>query len=235
MSVKTVSLLIFIILLLPLITTGCLKKVIKGPAILFEKEIVTFGEVAGGEDAPYSFFFSNPGTEILIIDDLHLSCWCITVDKCDRVVEPGAAGVISGVIKTAGLSGDIVKTITVKTNIPNKDPILSLEGNIIAKNQVEIIPLPLVFGEVKDVQTTLTGEVVVRCLLDLSMRIIEITTPGTGTEAQVTVIKKEKEYRINITVHPPLRRGIVDEVITLHTNSQDIPEINVPYTYHTVP
>jgi hypothetical protein len=232
---KTSAVLLSVLLLVPLITAGCAKKGSVGPAVIFENEIFSFGEVVEGDDASYSFSFSNPGTEILIINDLHLSCWCITVDEFDRVVEPGGSGVIAGVIKTNGFEGDMVKTISVKTNIRDKEPVLSVEGIVIAKNNIEILPLPLVFGDIHDRKTTLAGEVMVRCLSDYPFRIERITAPGLTTEAHLAVVTEEKEYRVVITVHPPLARGIVDETVTLHTNLPDMPEISVPYMYHMIP
>lgn len=123
---------IFIVLILPG-CTGCRNSKIKGPAIRFEKEIYNFGEVVEGQDALYSFSFSNPGTELVIIADLHLSCWCVVVEECDRIVKPGGQGNISGIIKTEGFLGDIAKTIRVESNIPDIEPILSIEGKILAK------------------------------------------------------------------------------------------------------
>ncbi|MBN1700022.1 MAG: DUF1573 domain-containing protein [Spirochaetales bacterium] len=118
-----------ILFLLP----GCFGKTIKGPAIVFEKDAVNFGEVREGDRVPYSFSFSNPGSEVLVINDLLLSCWCLSIERFDRVIEPGGSGVISGDIRTTGFSGYMAKVITVQTNIPETQPMLTLEGMVVPK------------------------------------------------------------------------------------------------------
>lgn len=105
----------------------------KKPEIKIDGEKYKFGEVTAGEKVVFTFFYSNPGTKDLVIEDLYVSCFCVEVKQYDKTVKPGTKGKIYGVINTEGFEGDVSKSIKLKTNIPGTEPVLVMEGRILPK------------------------------------------------------------------------------------------------------
>ena len=103
----------------------------KSPAIYIDGDTYKFGKVKAGQEVVFTFFISNPGTADLVLKDLYISCECVVVKEYDRVIKPGTRGKVYGVIKTEGLSGDILRAIKLKTNIPDTEPILKMEGTVL--------------------------------------------------------------------------------------------------------
>jgi hypothetical protein len=130
---KKINITILAFLLLMLIIKGCSGG--KGPAIFIDGERYKFGKVIEGKEVVYTFFFTNPGTKNLVIEELYVSCDCIVVREYDKIVKPGERGKIYGVIKTEGFMGHVSKSIKIKTNIPNVEPVLTMEGTIVAKSE----------------------------------------------------------------------------------------------------
>ena len=95
-SLKTI-LLIFVILFI----FGCGNR-IKGPAIRFDTISQNFGEVDEGKEVPFTFTFTNPGSEKLIISNVHPTCGCTLAGEYDKEVEPGKKGSIPFVLNTKG-------------------------------------------------------------------------------------------------------------------------------------
>jgi hypothetical protein len=105
----------------------------KGPEIKFDGDKYKFGEVYAGEEVVFTFFYSNPGVKDLVIEDLFVSCFCVNVKMYDKIVKPGEKGKIYGVIKTEGFEGEISKSIKLKTNVPNTESVVTMEGKILPK------------------------------------------------------------------------------------------------------
>jgi hypothetical protein len=125
---KKINTAILPFLFLILIIDGCSGG--KGPAIVIDGELYRFGEVIEGKEVVFTFFFTNPGAKNLVIEELYVSCECVVIKEYDRVVPPGKRGKIYGVIKTEGFLGLVSKSIKLKTNIPDIEPVLTMEGTI---------------------------------------------------------------------------------------------------------
>jgi len=111
----------------------CTRKTPSIPAIVFEQDTFDFRPTTEGTDIAFTFIFSNPGTKTLTIEGFDISCQCIEIQKYDKVVKPKHKGEITGVLKTTGFKDNIIKTFTVKSNVPDTVPVLTVEGNIRAK------------------------------------------------------------------------------------------------------
>ncbi|MBN1699882.1 MAG: DUF1573 domain-containing protein [Spirochaetales bacterium] len=115
------------IAILPYCTGG------KGPEIFIDGDRYKFGEVVEGKEIVFTFFISNTGTKDFLIEELYVSCECVIVKEYDRIIKPGTRGSIYGVIRTTGFRGFISKSIKLKTNIGGIEPVLTMEGTVVAK------------------------------------------------------------------------------------------------------
>lgn len=86
------------------------------PKITFEKDMHDFGQLMAGENISYSFKFTNTGNADLIISDCAASCGCTVADYPRERIAPGKTGYITVTFKSAGMSGQQMKEVTVLSN-----------------------------------------------------------------------------------------------------------------------
>jgi hypothetical protein len=119
---------VFIFLFILIATLACSPDI---PGIKVDGDMYKFGEILEGKDVIFAFVFMNTGKKDLVIEDQEVSCFCVNIRSIDKVTKPGQKGKVYGFIKTDGFQGNISKSIKLKTNIPNTEPvILTIEGKI---------------------------------------------------------------------------------------------------------
>jgi hypothetical protein len=213
---------------------GCSGRRIKGPAISFGNVVYNFGTIDEGKDVHHTFSFSNPGSEILIIEDIRSACNCIVSDEYDSEVKPGQKGKIPVVLDTEGLQGKITKTIGVKTNVAGGNPfILTLEG--VVRVLVQLQPKTLVLGEVDEGTTKLNGTMMLRNMTGKPMQITEIVPPDSRTILVVKTIEQDSEFSIDLTINSPFNAGYVEKTVVLKTSLPEKPEVAIDYSYFYPP
>ena len=104
-------------------------KEITGAEIQFEKNFFDFGKVKVGEVKEVSLSFTNTGKKPLILDEVHSSCDCTTVEWSKAPVMPGQKGTIKATY-TAKDPGMISKRITVFSNAESYKNVLELKGHV---------------------------------------------------------------------------------------------------------
>ncbi len=105
------------------------KKEVTGPEIQFEKNFFDFGKVKVGEVKEVTLTFTNIGTRPLVLDEVHSSCDCTTVDWSKAPVMPGQKSTIKATY-TAKDPGMISKRVTVFSNAQSYRVILELKGDV---------------------------------------------------------------------------------------------------------
>jgi len=100
------------------------------PQISFEKTTHDFGKIPQGENASYSFKFTNNGDAPLVLKNVKPSCGCTTPHWPKEPIKPGETAKIKAVYD-AGSPGRFHKSITVKTNMKNNGTkVLSIKGRV---------------------------------------------------------------------------------------------------------
>jgi hypothetical protein len=97
--------------------------------IQFEKNYFDFGKVKVGEIKEVTVTYTNTGKKPLILDEVHTSCDCTTVDWSKAPVMPGQKGSIKATY-TAKEPGMISKRVTVFSNAESYKKILELKGEV---------------------------------------------------------------------------------------------------------
>ncbi len=88
----------------------------KMPVITFETDMHDFGQLMAGENISYSFKFTNTGNADLVISGCDATCGCTVADYPKDRIEPGKTGYITVSFKSAGMSGQQMKEVTVMSN-----------------------------------------------------------------------------------------------------------------------
>jgi len=101
-------------------------------SIAFEKTVHDYGTITQGSDGNCEFKFTNKGELPLVLSNVQTSCGCTVPEWPKAPIPSGKAGVIKVKYDTNRL-GAFTKTITVNSNAKNSLVIITIKGNILAK------------------------------------------------------------------------------------------------------
>lgn len=118
-----------------------------GAQITFEKMTHDYGTITQGADGNVEFTFKNTGKEPLLITNARASCGCTTPVWPKEPIKPGASGTIKVGYDTKRV-GAFTKTITVTTNSPTPETVLTIKGLVNAAPVEETFPGKKVEGAV---------------------------------------------------------------------------------------
>lgn len=90
------------------------------------------GKVREGEKIEISYRFKNTGNEILIINNIVVSCGCTVAEKPEAPIAPGAEGAIKATFDTKGRVGTNHKTMAVYTNTKEAVSTVAFEVEVLA-------------------------------------------------------------------------------------------------------
>lgn len=94
----------------------------EGPVITWDKKTHDFGDIYQGDKVEHTFYFTNTGTEPLIITNVQVSCGCTTPKGWPRdPIAPGGKGELSISFNSAGKMGKQNKPVTIISNAVNGD------------------------------------------------------------------------------------------------------------------
>ena len=129
------------------------------PKVSVQQTEFDFGDINQNDIVNHSFIITNTGGDLLKISDVKASCGCTAAVPDKKELKPGESTQIAVTFNSRGRKGPQTKTVSIKTNDPNK-PLLTLtiKGNIIVtddsnKNSGAIIYFPETqhnFGAVKE-------------------------------------------------------------------------------------
>jgi hypothetical protein len=91
------------------------------------------GKVSEGEKIEISYRFKNTGSELLIINNVVVSCGCTVAEKPQEPIAPGAEGSIKATFDTKGRLGTNHKTMAVYTNTKEAVSTVAFEVEVLAK------------------------------------------------------------------------------------------------------
>jgi len=97
--------------------------------ITFDKLVHNYGIIYQNDDGATEFYFTNTGTEPLIITDVKSNCGCTVPKWTKEPVLPGERGSVKVVYDTRRI-GTINKQVSVYSNATNQITHLSIKGEI---------------------------------------------------------------------------------------------------------
>jgi hypothetical protein len=102
-------------------------------SIRFKTEKHDFGRIKEGQQANYSFEFTNTGKTPVVISNVQPSCGCTTPEWTREPIMPGKTGKVTALYNSAGRPGNFNKTITVVNNGETSQIVLTIQGSVIPK------------------------------------------------------------------------------------------------------
>ena len=103
------------------------------PKIKFDTTYHDYGRLIQGEQASYTFKFTNIGTADLLIKDAYSTCGCTVPQYSKEPIKPGEKGTIEVVFDSAGKRGLQYKTVSLKLNTRISEKSLAIKAHVIVK------------------------------------------------------------------------------------------------------
>jgi len=203
------------------------------PKVSVQQTEYDFGNINQNDIANHSFTITNTGGDLLKILDVKASCGCTAASPDKKELKPGESTQINVSFNSKGRKGPQTKTVTVKTNDPNK-PVLTLmiKCNIIVQESKDtksgaIIYFPENqhdFGKVKE------GEVVHYSFAfqntgTLPLEIKDIRTSCGCTAAVVSEknLKPGQSGAVKIDFDSKNKQGKLSRTISVSSNDLNEP------------
>jgi hypothetical protein len=198
------------------------------PRLQFEETIYDFGVAGQESEVTHNFVFKNVGNSPLKIEGLRTSCGCTAALLSEDTIAPGKTGIIHATFKTQKYEGKQKKFIYVESNDLEKPEIeLVMQGSI--KSDIAIDPQGLHFGNVSKGKT-ISKKVKVFDLGkgELQIERIRFNENFFGVKADKFKDQNNRGFELDITLRQDAPTGSFNEVITLHTNLERRPRIDIP-------
>jgi len=203
------------------------------PKLVCLEPLKDFGIVVKGEELFHSFEIKNEGKADLTIIDVRPSCGC-TVAEADKVIKPGQTGKVKTKLETKDFKGPITKDIIVISNDP-ENPQFKLFIKATIRVVVDVLPdINLRFVKLRK-DTGKVQRILVTEEEGFEFKVLnyESTKPyiklqwAPVPEDKINPQYKNKQYEITALIGPEAPVGMVNEKITVFTNSKMVPKIEL--------
>lgn len=112
-----------------------------------------FGDIYRGQVVSHSFSFQNKGNGTLVLNNIHSTCGCTNTritredGKTEKnVFKPQEAGLLWVDFDSSAFSGNIVRTMTLETNMGSSSPTITFTLYANVKQEIESKPALLYVG-----------------------------------------------------------------------------------------
>lgn len=102
-----------------------------GPQVQVADPSIDHGIINEGDSVSHTFQFTNSGDATLTINEVEVTCACITTNLSETSVAPGNSATITVWFDTEGKMGRQHKIVTLKTNATVPVTRLSIMGEIV--------------------------------------------------------------------------------------------------------
>jgi hypothetical protein len=204
------------------------------PKIVFERELLAFGELAEGTEVNATFPFVNQGKGPLVIYTIKPGCAC-TIGSLEvegkhheygTPIPVGAKGKIAIAFRTSGIQGEKHADIDVLTNDPSRPDSPAAElGFLTLKLTARVVRFftweggPAIdfgrFAVAKPQERT----VVLKNIKDAPFEIVNIEGIGNGLAASAQPEdEKRTRWKIQVATGPQLARGTLSKKLFVRTH-----------------
>jgi len=233
----------------PVVVSPSGKPAEQGPPakVVVDSETYEFGTMDTHSTKEHDFVFRNVGAGPLKLTKGATGCKCIVARLDDAEVPPEGVTRVTIQWHAKGMSGTFSQQVAILTNDPDHPRVtLGIKGNIVPV--VSIVPKEgVVFSRLSAGETTKS---VVRVYgykpgVKLELKGFKLDEGASAKFFDVTLrpltadeVKEEKDakcgHEVQITVKPGLPVGTFQQRITLQTDLDDAPTIEIPIKGSTV-
>lgn len=204
------------------------------PQIEFETSTFSIGRVMAGKVVRHDYWFKNVGTGPLEILRVKPSCNCTSAGEYDRIVQPGGRGKISIAIDTSRLGGEVIKSVTVNTNMIS-DPrvVLNITGQV--WRPIEATPTKASFDRIsKDALKTqpTTRKLILVNNMKSPASLTNVRSGSPAFSATLKVLEVGKKFELIVSGHLPVEPGMNYTTIKIDTSLPEMPVLSIPVSMY---
>lgn len=198
-------------------------------ALQFPQREHDFGRVRGGELVRYSFPFTNAGTGVVDIAEVHPSCSCVVLGASPSRISPGESGGIPFEFHTGNYSGPVTETITIR--FPGGDlapPPVILKVKADIWRPIDLRPAAAVFEYFPDDPGASVFTVRIVNQTAEPLELFPPTSSHPALTAALSPVVPGREFDLTVQVTPPAKPANVVGTITMRTSLASMPRLEVP-------
>ena len=199
--------------------------------IFFKEDSFDFGTIEEGTLASHEFEFVNNGTAPIIISNVQASCGCTTPYWTKDPIAPGKKGTIKASFDSNRRPGSFNKSITITSNAKTPVKVLYIKGTVTPKPEtapkLNLNRKTFDLGEIeKGIKMTKKVDFTNQGKSALSiLNVASACNCVTYTVAKSSYASGE-QGSVELT-YTPTQLGATDEVISIATNDEDHPVIQL--------
>lgn len=203
---------------------------------LFSETSHSFGTVARAAKAEHTFSFKNESDQPIEIVGVTASCTCTKPEVPTKLIQPGAEGQIVAKYQTKLFTGQRGATLNVSLKKGNSygTAILRVDGYIRQDVVVhpESVELPRVLaaeGGTSKVKILYAGR--------SDWKITEVKCEQANMQFKLTELLRQNgrvEYELETTIPKNHSLGLVQDIITVHTNDKNLTSFPVALSANVV-
>jgi Protein of unknown function (DUF1573) len=126
------------------------------PRVEFDSTRFDFGDIYRGQKVSHFYKFQNTGNGTLIFSNIHAACGCINTKiyaddgKTQKnVFKPNESGIVNVEYNSQDFSGNIIRTITLETNMGSSSPTVTLTVTANVSQELSSNPALLYVGKIQ--------------------------------------------------------------------------------------
>lgn len=196
-----------------------------GAGIVFATPVFDFGKAPAGEVIKHTFYFTNTGSQKLVLHSVSPACGCTAAADWTREVPPGGFGQIPIQFSTANFTGPVAKGITVASN-DKAQPSTQLQIKGTVWKPIEISPGYAVMNLQPD---STDGSTTVNITNNTDGPVYfyqaEVNNPAFSVQLKTNV--DGKAYQVEVSAVPPLKPGSSSGQISIRSTLASRPVENV--------
>ncbi|HWQ91414.1 MAG TPA: DUF1573 domain-containing protein [Clostridia bacterium] len=193
------------------------------PKIQFADPVFDFGRIKSGDLAKHIYYFTNVGTAVLEVPNVHPSCGCTTAGEWTKRVEPGETGTLAIQFNSLNFRGPVLKTISVTSNDKTQPVvILQLKGTI--WKPIDAAPEYAVLNIPPDATQ---GSAIVTITNNME-EAVELFNPVSNNPSITAVLKTNvpgRSFQVEVAASKPMAAGNVQAQIEIKTSSTIMPVV----------
>lgn len=200
--------------------------------IKFDDTEFDFGSIVKGSSVPHSFWFTNEGTDTLIITKVKPTCGCTIASGEGLVVPPGGKASIDVVFNSSRFNGKITKSINVETN-DRLNPYMEIRFKATINNpllRLSYSPLQADFKTVAIGQSK-TFTIDITNTDSTTSKLIIVDKPSADyitTKLAKTDLKPNETATLTLTLKKDLEAGPYLSAVTLEAEGKYNSRVTIP-------
>lgn len=198
----------------------------EGPHIQFATTTNDFGRIIAGTTVKHEFFFTNTGSQLLLILEIRSFCGCTAAMGLGKV-EPRGEGKIPVELYSSGIDGAFDKSLLVSCNDPtNTQVALHLRGTV--WHPIKVTPPSAAFAGSLSSPESLARVLKIK---NQEKEPLILSLPRSSHRqftAQLKAITEGQEYQLTVSLVPPLGNGNVFGDVQINTSHRTMPVLKIP-------